>query len=305
MLPGHALEEEMHTDAGHSARGVGTYLDAVSRYLRMGKKSDLPQLFEDHTSTLEEGRGRSSELEYVLDSLRRMNEIREEEARRIARTLHDESSQLLAAVHIAIDDITKDLPPEQVGRLRRVSSQLHDVEKHLRHLSHELVPTLLADYGLHDALEFLREGMTRRYGIPISLECSLEERPAHIVETTAYRLIQEALQNACIHAYATRIQVKVRLRNDRLMLLVRDDGVGFNPKRELRRLNDPGIGLVGMNERATALGGRVRFFSRPDRGTAVVAKLPAGTRREIPGKPVRGALPKARRSHVDPHTACG
>lgn len=295
----------MQTDTRHPSRGVGTYLDAVTRYLRVGKSTPMASGFEAIDAAPEQGSAGGAELEYVLESLRRMNEIREEEARRIARTLHDESSQLLAAVHIAIDAITKELPEAQQNRLRRVSGQLHEVEKHLRHLSHELVPTLLADYGLHDALEFLREGMSRRYGIPISLECRLDTRPPHIVETTAYRLIQEALQNACIHAYATRIQVRVRLHHRRLALLVRDDGVGFNPKRKQRQRRDPGIGLEGMKERATALGGSVRIVSRPDRGTAVVAKLPLGTQRAVPRKPARSDLPEARRSHGDPHSACG
>ena len=93
-------------------------------------------------------------------ALRRVNEALEQEAKRIAHTLHDEAGQLLAAVHMTLNEVARELPSEGSGRLQGVRELLDQIEEQLRHLSHELRPTILDDLGLMPALEFLAEGVS-------------------------------------------------------------------------------------------------------------------------------------------------
>ncbi len=98
------------------------------------------------------------------EALRGLNEALEEEVKRIAHALHDEAGQLLASVHIGLADVVRDLPPHAAQRLEDVQGLLHKIEEQLRHLSHELRPTILDDLGLRPALEFLADGVSRRAG---------------------------------------------------------------------------------------------------------------------------------------------
>src|SRR5207253_4611449 len=94
-------------------------------------------------------------------ALRHLNEALEEEVKRIAHALHDEAGQLLASVHIGLAEIARDLPPHVAQRLADVGGLLNKIEEQLRHLSHELRPTILDDLGLQPALEFLADGVSR------------------------------------------------------------------------------------------------------------------------------------------------
>lgn len=247
---------------------------------------------------------RQQRLEAANEALRRVNEIRESEARRIAQALHDESSQLLATVHLAVDEIGRDLPPRQRTRLARVTGLLNEVQRHLRHLSHELVPSLLAEMGLGESLEYLREGVEQRYGVAVSLRCELGERLSEVVETAVYRVIQEAITNACTHGQATRLRVWVRVRRGRLLCSVRDNGVGFDLSAP--RTDGPSMGIGNMRERVESMGGRLLIESKPGKGTAIVAEIRLdggnhGGDVSTPRKPVRAVPGSTRRRHA--HTS--
>jgi signal transduction histidine kinase len=201
-------------------------------------------------------------------------QVREEEARRIAHTLHDEASQLLASVHIALDDLANRIP-EHTATLRGVHELLDSVETQLRRLSRELRPSILDDLGLSPALEWLARGMAERTGISITVNAAVERLPA-TVETALYRIAQETLTNAVRHARASRVQIEVGRSEDSVWLSVRDDGQGFDVNPTLARRGDRGLGLIGIRERVDALGGKLIIESERGTGTSLWVTLPIG-----------------------------
>src|SRR5438105_8728121 len=161
-------------------------------------------------------------------ALRHLNEMLEEEAKRIAHALHDEAGQLLASVHLALEEVARELPPPAGDRLKKVRGLLDQIEMQLRRLSHELRPTILDDLGLFPALEFLATGISARTRIPISVEGSSEKRLPHVIETALYRIVQEALTNVTKHAQATRVTVCLQREDQMVCGSLRDYGIGFD-----------------------------------------------------------------------------
>ena len=112
-------------------------------------------------------------------ALRGLNDILEEQTRRISHELHDQAGQLLASVYLALDELAREMSPDAAARLERVKGLLDSIEEQLRRLSHELRPTILDDLGLGPALEFLAEGVSARNGLPITVE-GMPEETRHI-----------------------------------------------------------------------------------------------------------------------------
>jgi signal transduction histidine kinase len=197
---------------------------------------------------------------------------REEEARRIAHELHDEAGQILAALHITLDELAPQAPAQN-ETFRRLHEVLDRVEAQLRRLARELRPTILDDLGLAPALEWLAQGMAERAGITITVAAP-ERRLAPEVETALYRIVQEALSNAVRHARPRRIAVEVREESAHIHAVVRDDGQGFDVAAALARCGDRGLGLIGVRERASALRGTVEIRSSPTQGTELRVVIP-------------------------------
>lgn len=209
----------------------------------------------------------------AMEALRGLNRKIEEEAKRIAHALHDEAGQLVASVHLALDEAATGLPSEHRPRLDRVKGLLDEIEAQLRRISHELRPTILDDLGLVPALSFLAEGVAARAKIAVSVEGSLPQRPPASVETAVYRIVQEALTNVVKHAEAGKAVVSLRCEGGRLRCSVEDDGKGFDPAAASgggRR----GLGLLGIRERVRELGGELVVRSRPGCGATLVADIP-------------------------------
>src|SRR5207245_941540 len=158
------------------------------------------------------------------EALRHVNEALEEEAKRIAHALHDEAGQLLASVHIGLADVARELPSHAAQRLEDVRGLLTKIEEQLRHLSHELRPTILDDLGLGPALEFLAEGVSKRTGLSITVEGSPGKRLPAPTETALYRIVQEALTHVTKHAQATRAYIKFTPNRRSLRGVIRDAG---------------------------------------------------------------------------------
>lgn len=151
-----------------------------------------------------------SDQRRAREALHRLNETREEEAKRIAHALHDQASQVLTAVHLEVAEPARQLPPPVPDGIRRISTLLRAVEEHLRELSHELRPTILDDLGLVPALRLLIAGISKRSGLPINLMESAGERLPQAIETALYRSIQEALTNVTKQAHASMARVELR-----------------------------------------------------------------------------------------------
>ncbi len=200
---------------------------------------------------------------------RRLLSVQEEERRALARELHDEVGQQLGALKLNLKALARNCDGAQA---ERVADGLGIVEltiTHIRDRALDLRPALLDDLGLAAALDWLCRQQAERSGIGIQLAVSPLPTFSTELATAVYRVVQEAITNALKHASAHRIDVALTLENDRLDLLVADDGCGFDS-------NDiaVGVGLPGMRERVETLGGGFDQDSQPGAGTRILATFP-------------------------------
>lgn len=207
-------------------------------------------------------------------ALHRINERLESEARRIAHVIHDDAGALLVTVHLAFKELERELSPEAKQQLRRVRAQLNELEQHLRHLSHELRPTILDDLGLLPALCFLAQGISARNGLRVEVH-SEELRPlSPTVQTVLYRIVQEALANVVRHSRATHATVSLRADGPAVLCSIRDDGVGIRNGSGTHPERTHGLGLLGIRDRLDALGGTLQIHSDPGQGTELRISVP-------------------------------
>jgi signal transduction histidine kinase len=216
-------------------------------------------------------------------ALRGLNDLLEEQTRRISRELHDQAGQMLATVYIALDDLARDLSPEAVSRLQTVKGLLDKVEEQIRLVSHELRPMILDDLGLLAALELLRDRVAARTGLVVRVDGPRDARYPGPIETVLYRIAQEALSNTAKHARAASVTVELLEDPGQLCFTVRDDGIGFDASTILAAGGNRGIGLLAIRERLAPLGGVLRVSSAPGQGTELVVVVPLA--RDGSGKP--------------------
>jgi signal transduction histidine kinase len=206
-------------------------------------------------------------------ALRHFNEVLEQEAKRIAKVLHDEAGQLLVAVYIALQDLADEMPAVQPHVLK-VTQLLDQIEFQLRRLSHELVPALLNDLGLVPALRYLSEGLAQRSALQINIDAVPEQRLPKRVETTLYHIAKEALHNVVKHAQATAVWIGFQRTADSVRCCIRDNGTGFDPASTAVRQAEQGFGLIGIRERLSVVGGHLQINSGEGRGTELVISIP-------------------------------
>ena len=204
-----------------------------------------------------------------------LQSVREEERKKIARELHDESGQLLASVHIGLSEMEREFPStSSLKKLAEVKDLLTQIEEHLRNLSHELYPNILDDLGLLPALQSLAGKVSGRTGIRIKLEGSPNGRLRSSIETTLYRTVQEALNNVVKHANATTVNVKLLEADGLVHCSIQDDGVGFDVLKVLGQRTREGLGLVAIRERVENLDGTIKIHSAPNQGTQLHVAIP-------------------------------
>ena len=213
-------------------------------------------------------------------ALRRLNQTLEEESRRIAHALHDEAGQIVASVHLALEEVAANLPPAR-EHLQKVKGLLDQIEGQLRRLSHELRPTILDDLGLLPALKFLAEGVAARTGLLITVEGEAAPPLSPLIENTVYRIVQEALTNVARHAKGSQVDVSIQQELQTLRCSIKDDGVGFDVAAVLARIGGRGLGLIGIRERLNSLGGSLSIVSNQDQGTELVITIPHANPREL------------------------
>ncbi|MGH9488622.1 MAG: ATP-binding protein [Terriglobales bacterium] len=211
------------------------------------------------------------------DALHSMHQRMEQRIEQIARSLHDESGQLLTAVMIRLDQLLTSLPAESRGGVISVRQLLDDVELQLRRLAHELHPALLADLGLHPALEYLADGVAARSGLVITMNGRLPHRLPAPVELCLYRCVQECLTNVVRHAQARQVRVRLSGTAAALEIRVGDDGRGFVPGELGTRPGPRGLGLAGIRERLRGVGGELEIVARPGAGAEMRLKVPLRT----------------------------
>ena len=199
----------------------------------------------------------------------RLMEIQEQERTRLARELHDDIVQNLAVLKIEITQARQSASrmPELQERLDRARSIADRTMKTLRHTMLLLRPSLLDDLGLGPALQWLVEDFQQRTGVKCRLtDDGLEDNLPEAVKTAVFRVVQEALHNAEKHAGANLVEVHITQAMNGIMAVVRDDGVGFHVHPSRNGEPSAHFGLIGMRERAAALGGSLSIDSVAKRG---------------------------------------
>jgi len=204
------------------------------------------------------------------DAVLRVVAAQEAERRRLARELHDETGQTLTSILIGLKALEESAPPDAGRLVANLRSSVVGALKGVKRIVVELRPKALDDLGLVPALERLASGFADETGVAIRLEAQLTARLASEVETALYRIVQEGLTNVVKHANATNASVVLAAGDSRVLLVIEDDGAGFDLESGRKR----GFGLEGMQERVQLLGGRLEIGSRRDGGTSLVVEVP-------------------------------
>jgi signal transduction histidine kinase len=208
------------------------------------------------------------------DAVQRVVEAQEQERARLARELHDETGQALTSILLGLKSLEEAADTDEgrasVTALRElVVATLRDV----RGLAVELRPAALDDFGLVPALERLADTFREKTGLNVALEARLGDgRLDPTLETTLYRIVQEALTNVLKHAEAQHVSISLVRKDGSISAVVEDDGRGFTPEAPPREA----LGLVGMRERVGLVGGRISIESAPGAGTTLAVEVPAG-----------------------------
>jgi PAS domain S-box-containing protein len=208
--------------------------------------------------------------------LQRAISAQEEERTRVARELHDETGQALSAILVGLRNIED---AETIGEARTLAHRLRELTAHtvrdVGRIARGLRPSTLDDLGLLPALQRYGEDLAGSHDLTVRITGDGRERYPPNVETTLYRIVQEALTNVARHARARSADVIIRRHNGNVRVTVQDDGAGFDVRAAL----DPAsprrtLGLIGIQERASLLGGHLAIDSRPTQGTMVSVELP-------------------------------
>lgn len=201
--------------------------------------------------------------------------IEEEARRRIAREVHDDLCQRLAALALELRVVRRKLPEGDPRRseLDAVAGSVAEMAEDLRRLSHDLHPAILERSGLAEALRDHCVEIERRHGLPVRLDLGAAKGPfPPDVALGLYRIAQESLANIVHHAGARAVDVTLRAADGALHLAVADDGDGFDPGAAR---GSSGLGLASIDERARLLGGRFAITSNPGAGTRIEVAVPA------------------------------
>ncbi len=212
--------------------------------------------------------------------LRRLTEklfqSQEEERRRIARELHDETGQSLAAVKLGLDRLEQKVPAEKLALqndLKDIRKMLMRTSSEIRRLSYKLHPTLLVDLGLEPALNLYFKEIQDHSNLNINFNMiGFEKRMDMDLETALYRFSQEALTNTLKHSGAETFNCKIIKSYPNIIFTAEDDGIGFNGKMENQ--DKRSLGLIGMRERTLLLGGTFQLKGRPGEGVRIRIEIP-------------------------------
>ena len=248
----------------------------VIRFLRAFQVESDSKIAE-----LKEARLRESEQRESLrrELFRRVVSAQEAERQRIARDLHDETGQSLTAIGLGLrglnNTLTKD-PTRAADTLRRLESLAADSLSELQRLISDLRPSHLDDLGLPAALRWYAGKVSERTGLKIRVDIFGDEKPiSEAAKIATFRIMQEALNNTIKHANASNAFVQLSFNAERIHISVRDDGNGFDPDlAQMRQSSRPSLGLAGMRERASLLGGTVALQSGLGQGTLIEAGIP-------------------------------
>jgi signal transduction histidine kinase len=239
---------------------------------------DLERRVEERTRELQRlYRQLQEREEWREELLRKVISAQEDERKRLARELHDETSQTLSALAMKIETALAGWPSEP-SRERLVEARHLTVRtlEELHRLIFDLRPSVLDDLGLLSAIRWYAERHLERRGVAVRCEFSGEaDRLSPELETALFRVCQEAITNIAKHSEAEAVLIQCLEREDRISIEIEDDGKGFSPESlPPPAARERGLGLLGMRERVELFGGTLELDSAPGQGTRIAVTVP-------------------------------
>jgi PAS domain S-box-containing protein len=260
----------------------GHYVQVLSRGypVRRDPGGPIVRIVGTHFDLTERKRAEAERARTEL--LTRLVFAQEDERRRIAREMHDQFGEQLTALALRIRALKEACGDREDWRAHVESIEViaQRLDRDVDTLVWELRPTALDDLGLRAALANYVQDWSNRAGIPATLHTSglLDDRLAGDAETALYRIAQEALTNVAKHARARNVEILLERRVEHVLLIIEDDGVGFDPAAAGAAVQ--GFGLLGMQERAGLVGAMLEIESSPGKGTTVLVRMAPGAKAE-------------------------
>jgi len=229
-----------------------------------------------------EVRSKSSEVESERTKLKHLTEklvrAQEEERKKISRELHDETGQLMSTLQIDLGIVRRELPPGKRELKEIFDNALSLVDRTLseiRRISSHLHPSVLDTLGLIPAIKSYVEDYRKRFDVTIEFNYTgLDGRMDHNIETAIYRCVQESVTNAIKHSGTKYLCLNLVKSPDKMIAMIKDEGKGFDVAQVSSRNSKTGLGLLGIKERVSLMGGRVKINSRVGSGTSIRIEIP-------------------------------
>jgi two-component system sensor histidine kinase DegS len=249
-------------------------LSAIGR--QVGIAIENSRLYQQERALAEEQKGMQERLRFYLQQVTR---AQEEERKRIAQELHDDTIQNMVLLMHQIDRFTTStgyLTPQQILFLEELRQRISIVSDEVRRFTQDLRPSILDDLGLLPTLDWLASDVTKNFDIAVNVVVTGQPcRFSPETESTLFRIAQEALRNVWKHSHAKMAQIKVEFSLEKVALTISDNGKGFEPRDNVDDLATSGkLGLVGMRERAQLIGAILTVKSQLDKGTSVIVEIP-------------------------------
>jgi PAS domain S-box-containing protein len=244
-------------------------------------REELEEKVRQRTHELQAQISRRQEIEAEQHRLlQRVVRAQEEERRRISREMHDSLGQQLTALRLALDSLTNLYPSNASERLLDLQQMLKRLDSEVDFLAWELRPASLDELGLIPTLSAFVEEWGKQLKVAVEFHTNrmTEERLPYEIETNLYRIVQEALNNIAKHAQATQVSVLLKRLDGHILLIVEDNGVGFDPQQiASASVTDKGLGLISIRERAMLIGGNIEIESSLGKGATIFVRAPLST----------------------------